>query len=90
MTFTFEFTLPYNVVEPESRLEAAQQEAASNASAESDLSGFSGSVREYRGNRIQWTLNGLNPSDLSPETRQAVITAIQNHLPGAAEFEIVE
>lgn len=90
MTFTFQFTLPYQVVGAESRLMAAQQEAAANASAESDLSGFTGSTREYRGNTCTWTLHGLDAADLSAETRQAVMDAIENHLPGAAEFEIVE
>lgn len=90
MTFTFRFTLPYRAIEPERRLEKAQQEAAANVSAESDLSGFAGSEREYSGNAVTWTLHGLDASDLSPETRQAVMDAIQNHLPGAAEFEIAE
>lgn len=89
MTFTFRFTVPYAVISPESRLDAAQQEAAANASASSDLSGFTGSERRYSGNTITWTLKGLDADDLSPETRQAVMDAIKNHLPGAAEFEIV-
>lgn len=90
MTVTFRFTTPYTITSPESRLEAAQQQAAENASAESDLSGFSGSKREYSGKTVTWTLKGIDAADVSSDTQQAMIDAIQKHFPGAAEFEIVE
>ncbi|WP_459194712.1 hypothetical protein [Halosimplex sp. J119] len=90
MSFTFRFTLPYEVASPESRLDRAMDAAAQNVSAESDVSGYTGSDREYSGNVVTWTLNGIDAADLSQETRQAIMDAIEAEMPGAAEFEIVE
>jgi hypothetical protein len=90
MTFTFRFTCPYRVVSVESRLERAIETAATNASTESDVSGYSGGEREYYDDEVTWTLNGVDREDLSQATREAIITAIQSELPGAADFEIVE
>jgi hypothetical protein len=71
-------------------LERAINAAADNVSAESDVSGYTGSEREYSGHTVTWTLNGIDAMDLSQETRQAMIDAIKVELPGAAEFEVVE
>jgi len=90
MAFTFRFTCPYKVTSTESRLERAIDEAATNVSAESDVSGYAGSERKYSGHEVKWTLLGIDSTDLSQETRQTIIDAIQTELPGAAEFEIVE
>jgi hypothetical protein len=89
MSFTFVFETPYEITSAEVRLNRAQQQAATNISAESDLSGFSGSERVYEGNQVTWTLIGVDAVDLSQETRDEIISAIQSELPGAAEFEVV-
>lgn len=89
MSFTFRFTCPYDISSPESRLERVIDTVETNVSAESDVSGYSGSDRAYSGNTVTWTLDGLDAGDLSQDTRQAMIEAIKAELPGAAEFEIV-